>query len=93
MKNDILFLLAGFTLRLSQAQTIMDTSLSELDTKYLVAEMEWKRIPKKERETDNKAAFQLICHFDEGEFRLKAESGDPIKFKPLVKCAKLYGRQ
>ncbi len=84
MKNYILFLLAGFALTFTQAQTVMNTSLAELDSKYMVAELEWERIPKKDRATDKKVAVQLICHFDEGEFPVKDESGTPIKFKSEV---------
>ncbi|MEM7513701.1 MAG: hypothetical protein AAF388_22435 [Bacteroidota bacterium] len=84
MKNYILFLLAGFSLTFSQAQTVMDASLTELDSKYLVAEMEWEKIPKKERANDEKIAAQLMCYFDEGEFPVKDDGGAPIKFKSEV---------
>ncbi|MEM8900350.1 MAG: hypothetical protein AAGC85_19700 [Bacteroidota bacterium] len=87
-----LFFCLVVTITHASAQTLMDTSLAEIDSEYLVAQIAWEKIPRRERTTDTRRICKILCYFDEGLFPIKNDTGDAISFKSTTSALNFMGK-
>ncbi len=88
----ILSLCLAGTITYASAQSLMDTPLAEVETEYLVAQIAWEKIPRRERTTDRRRICKILCYFDEGLFPIKNDIGDVITFRSTTSALNFMGK-
>ena len=83
--------LAG-TITYTSAQSLMDTPLAEMDTEYLVAQIAWERIPRRERTSDDRRFCKILCYLDDGLYPIENDSGEAITFRSTMSALNFMGK-
>ncbi|MEM7513702.1 MAG: hypothetical protein AAF388_22440 [Bacteroidota bacterium] len=92
LKRLILSLCLAGTITYASAQSLLDTPLAEMDTEYLVAQIAWERIPRRERTTDDRRFCKILCYLDDGLFPIENDTGEVITFRSTMSALNFMGK-